>query len=356
VLLLQSDRYPNARELAAHCEVCRRTIYRDLEMLVEAGIPIRFRADRQGYHLAPGSFLPPTGLEESEVLAIQVMARRWEGGDALGLLRPALSGAVKLVQALPPDRRDHLLAAADLFREGAGVGTTDSPARREIYDTVLAALTRQKQIRLWYQERGGREEESTKFATYRALLSDRTWYLVGRSSRLRRVIVIGVPWIIRAALTDEGYEVPPRFCLDRFLGRAWGVDRGPIRYKVWLRFAPAAATAVRDTVWHPSQRCFAMADGSIDVYFLVDGLEEILGWVLRFGDEVEVLGPEELRERLLAVATELARRYGTRTAAFGPGREAVASGVEPAAGQDRVVDSSRSPIRMSDTLRASTGA
>src|SRR6266481_1883992 len=77
ILMLQSERHPNARELAEWCEVSRRTVYRDLEMLAAAGIPIRFRRERQGYQLAKGFFLPPTFVEETEALALLALSRQW---------------------------------------------------------------------------------------------------------------------------------------------------------------------------------------------------------------------------------------------------------------------------------------
>src|SRR5690349_14951068 len=101
IMAIQSDRFPNARELAERCEVSRRTIYRDLDTLAAAGIPVRYRPDRQGYQLARGCSLPLPSLDEKEALALLIMARQWKGGAGLDLLRHARDGAVKLVQALP---------------------------------------------------------------------------------------------------------------------------------------------------------------------------------------------------------------------------------------------------------------
>jgi predicted DNA-binding transcriptional regulator YafY len=53
LLTLLSDRHPNARELSDECEVSRRTIYRDLQSLILAGVPIEFRSELGGYRVAP---------------------------------------------------------------------------------------------------------------------------------------------------------------------------------------------------------------------------------------------------------------------------------------------------------------
>src|SRR6476469_8275915 len=98
VTLLQSERYPNARELAGRCEVSRRTVHRDLDVLERAGVPVRYRPERGGYEIARGFFLPPTGVGEDEALALLVLARQCQAGDGLDLLKHAWGGALKLVQ------------------------------------------------------------------------------------------------------------------------------------------------------------------------------------------------------------------------------------------------------------------
>jgi predicted DNA-binding transcriptional regulator YafY len=310
VLILQAKSYPNARELAERCEVSRRTIYRDLELLSEARVPVRFRQDRQGYELAKGFFLPPLNLEENEALALLILARQWKGGDGLGLLRHGWDGAVKLVQALPQEVRERVVRATEPFQPDAK--PPDIPAfRKMIHETILGALTKQLQLRLWYRDIETQAEDCTKLSIYRLVLHETLWYVVGRSSLHRRIEVIGVPWVHRAMLTDDPYTIPPRFNLERFLGMSWGVQRPQVRHQVWLRFAPTAAPRALEMSWNRGLRRTLLDDGRIDLQFVVDGLDELLRWVIGFGDEVEVLAPSELRHRLHEVAERLAERYAT---------------------------------------------
>jgi predicted DNA-binding transcriptional regulator YafY len=310
LLMLQSERFPNARELATQCEVSRRTIYRDVELLVEAGVPVHYRREQQGYQLAKGFFLPPTSLDETEALALLVLTRQWKGSDGLGLLRNARAGALKLVQALPTEARDRVLAAAEPFRSDAAPASDAMPGeRQEIHNTILASITQSRQLRVWYTDSSSRARECTKFSPYRLLLHDRHWFLVGRSTLHRRIEVIGVPRVRKLVLTDDRYEIPPRFNLERFLAQAWGVHRNPVRYRIWLRFSEHVAPELIDTVWHRSQKTSILADGRVDLHFVIDGIDEILRWVLGFGDQVEVLAPSELRARLFEVSLGVARRH-----------------------------------------------
>ena len=75
LMILQSERFPNARRLAEACEVSRRTVYRDLAILEAAGIEVLYQPERQGYQLARNCWLQPTQLEDHEALAILIMSR-----------------------------------------------------------------------------------------------------------------------------------------------------------------------------------------------------------------------------------------------------------------------------------------
>ena len=308
ILILQSKKFPNARELSELCEVSRRTVYRDIEVLIEAGVPVRFRHERQGYELTKGFFLPPLGMEPGEAFSLLVLARTSARGGGLNLAKLAWTGASKLVEALPAEIREYALSTAEAFVDEAVV-TVAMPDREAIHDAIVDALSSQRQLRLRYAERKSLSEACTKFALYRVVMRGEIWFLVGRSSLHRRIEVIGIPWVREAVVTDEPYVIPQRFNLKRFLGLAWGVDHSPIRYRVWLRFSAKVAPEV---VFGTFRRDFSqhdVGDGRIDLQFSVDGIEELARWVLSFGDEVEVLAPPELRDRIFEIAVNLSRMH-----------------------------------------------
>jgi predicted DNA-binding transcriptional regulator YafY len=308
IAAIQSGRFPNARTLAERCEVSRRTIYRDLETLAAAGIPVRYRPDRQGYHFARGYSFPLPGLDEKEALALLTMARQWKGGAGFDLIRHARDGAVKLIQALSAEARNRVLTQAEPIPDESSL-TTLPRERALVYDAILDALTRRLQLRTWYREDacGSLTLETTKLSVYRLVLARGTWFVVGRSTFHRQVCAFRIPWIEQVQPTNDPYTIPPRFNLERFLGMAWGMERGKDRHEVWLRFSSRAAPAIRETVWHRSQQLTELPDRRTDLHLVIDGLDEILGWVLSFGDQVEVLAPQELRRRVAAAATRVAR-------------------------------------------------
>jgi predicted DNA-binding transcriptional regulator YafY len=217
IVLLQTERCPNARRLAEICEVSRRTIYRDLTTLANAGINVVYRPDRQGYELARHLFLQPPRMEDREVLALLVLCRQWGPGDDLGLYQHANRAVDKLVQSLPEEIRMRVRAAAEVLAD-APERPGATPQRIEIDEQILIALDRRRQIRLWIIE-DACNVQTTKLAIYRLTRLQEAWFLVGRSTHHCGVIVVPLARIERVELTADPYAIPPRFNLERFLAR-----------------------------------------------------------------------------------------------------------------------------------------
>jgi len=78
-------------------------------------------------------------------------------------------------------------------------------------------------------------------------------------------------------------------------------------YNVKLRFLPKVAENVAEVRWHNTQKVTHNGDGSVIVEFRVDGLGEITWWILGYGDQVQVLHPKRLRQKIIETAKNVAK-------------------------------------------------
>jgi proteasome accessory factor B len=113
----------------------------------------------------------------------------------------------------------------------------------------------------------------------------------------------------RCQLTDRPYEIPRSFSLDKHLGNAWRMIRGSQTYDVELWFDPQFAENVEDTRWHKTQKIVWQDDQSILFRCRVDGLDEIVWWVLGMGPHCIVKKPRELADRVKELAEQIVKRY-----------------------------------------------
>jgi predicted DNA-binding transcriptional regulator YafY len=94
-----------------------------------------------------------------------------------------------------------------------------------------------------------------------------------------------------------------------------------------LRFAPDAARWVRAEVWHPRQQSADLVDGRYELRLPYAESLELEMDILRHGEQVEVVGPPELRARIAQRLQAAARAYAAvPTAALGPAGDPAAAG------------------------------
>ncbi|MGH8922808.1 MAG: helix-turn-helix transcriptional regulator, partial [Actinomycetes bacterium] len=115
LLLLQTRQQLTARELATELEVSLRTIYRDVESLSAAGVPVYAEHGRAGgYRLVAGYRTSLTGLTDHETAALFMVGMPGPAA-ALGLAGEASAAELKLLAALAPDQRERAGRLRDRF-------------------------------------------------------------------------------------------------------------------------------------------------------------------------------------------------------------------------------------------------
>ena len=307
VMILQSERFPNARRLAEICGVSRRTIYRDLTTLETAGLSILYVPERQGYQLGKDCLLQPPQLDEHEALALLVASHFASIPDPFGSLLPVRKALTKVFQSLPASLRNHLANGGELITATAPVSEAPKE-RRAIHQAILNALLHRQRLRLWYREGGQGPSATTDFGLYRLARLEGQWALVGHSSAHDDVRLYWLPWLERAEATGEAYAIPPRFQLERFLAKQQP-NRRDRATEVHLRFSAKLAAVVRDMPERSGQKKRPGPDGTLELVLNVERFDEIVHWVLSFGDQVEIIEPEELRKAVCDWAAQIIRRH-----------------------------------------------
>jgi predicted DNA-binding transcriptional regulator YafY len=296
LLLLQLRGQLTAAELAGHFEVSVRTIHRDVEALVAAGVPVEaVRGPAGGYRLAGGYRTRLTGLTADEAEALFVAPAP---AAELGLGGLLTNARLKVLSALPPELQERASRAERFFH-------LDTRGWFKAEDTVphlptIAAATWQGR-RLAARYREGRRVVQRTLDPLGLVLKGGAWYLVARRSAGMRVYRVSRFASVR--VREDRFERPADFDLASYWdewSRAFETGRPRIEVKVRaselvLRFLP------RDTRGE---------NGTFVVGF--ENLEEAFRELLRFGPDVEVLEPVELRERVAATAAEVASLYDVR--------------------------------------------
>jgi predicted DNA-binding transcriptional regulator YafY len=307
--LLQAGRGQNVESLALECHVSRRTIFRDLDLLRQSGIPLAFDQQQQHYRIPGACLLPPTNFTSEEALSLVVLCHELGNGSSLPFLGPARSAAIKLESSLPTRLREQLHDVVSTIRIHAPP-TNPLEGCKPIYEQLLDAIVHRRDVRIRYESLQEQKEIVTRLSPYRVFFSRRSWYVVGRSSLHRAKRTFHLGRILSATTLDDRFQMPRGFSIDRYLGNAWHMIPEKGRDSdVVVRFSQLVARNVAEVNWHKTQRLEWRDDGSLDFHVTVSGLNEISWWILGYGDQAEVMQPPELRQRIADRARRMAAIY-----------------------------------------------
>ena len=295
--LIQSRGRYSAREIAAEIECSERTVYRDLQVLLMAGVPYYFSEEKNTYRVRPGWQFPVLNLTPDELLG-QAMAGAICKAPGLDVSQGAGAATIKLAARSSEETARILTDAAQLVAV-LDLKLADHSRHHAILKTIQWALLERKQLAGHYHSPYQDKPVTLTLDPYRLCLVHQAWYLIAKPTSADDPRTYRVMRFKSLRMLDTPATVPADFDLPSYFGNAWGVFRGKETHDIEVQFTKDAAAIVRETKWHPTQKAKERPDGTVTLSFRVDGLEEIVWWVLGWSGRVKVLKPEKLREMVL---------------------------------------------------------
>ncbi|MFI8103689.1 helix-turn-helix transcriptional regulator [Streptomyces sp. NPDC086023] len=321
ILLLQTRGRLTADELAAELEVSPRTVYRDIEALHAAGVPLYGDPGHHGgYRLLDGYRTRLTGLNTPEAQSL-FLAGLPGAASALGLGASLASTELKLRAALPPGLRaeaDRMRARFHLDAPGWYAEDDDLRHLPEVADAVWAGRTLRVRYRRWKEP----TDVDRVLDPYGLVLKAGRWYLVAAPGpRTYRV-----DQLLSVTVTGDAFEIPAGFDLAAHWGAAQRDFHARLRQgEATVRLAPGAAARLTGTAARAAAETgVPEADGWTRAVLPTESPEQALAAFLALGPAVEVLGPPELRAALREAARATAALYE------GPAAEAATAGAPTA--------------------------
>ncbi len=311
ITLIQGCPNLNARRLAAQCETTERNIYRDLEMLQGAGVPVSFDKDCEGYAIRRDFFLRPVDLTLEEAMALVMLADRVGAEEQIPHVAQAARAAEKLRAVLP--RPIGEMINEIMPRMVLSLAQASDEPTSDVYGVMRDAIIHRRAVECGYESpsrKADAEADVFRFDPYALYFGQRAWYVVGFHHVRHEVRTLKLSRFTCCRSMHQPYAIPDNFSLDRHFGQAWRMMPSGTTHRILLHFAPTVAETVADTHWHDSQTVEWLADGSIQMGFEIDGLEEIVWWILSYGPHCRVIEPAALAQRVCDLQKSAAAQYG----------------------------------------------
>jgi predicted DNA-binding transcriptional regulator YafY len=304
VLELQGKGRQRAEDLAATFETSKRTIYRDIMALGQAGVPL-ISIPGRGYSLMKGYFLPPLSFSTEEatmlLLGSDFMAQNFDAQ-----YRAAAQSATRKIEGVLPEKlRDEVRYLQSSIRFVA-TGTTGNFSEPEMLRQLRRAIIDRTTVRFCYHTRyasSGQSEQLTREADpYGLVHLHNNWHLVAYCHLRQDIRTFRLDRMDNLELLSQTFSRP----VDFEMKERKSEDKGSIVVRAifdrevmrWVRESRSYYTTSEEEI----------PEGLL-VTLKIRQENEILQWLLSWGSHVRVLEPESLRQRLVEEAQAMLRNH-----------------------------------------------
>ncbi len=300
-------------------EAGKRTVYRDLDALNDAGFPLFPKGDAEDTNATKWVLERLTKVNEHFVLSSRELLALYL---ARGLLIPLkdtpfyadLDSIFKKIEGrIGTKSQDYFneLNSEFQFEPGPRWGLGIDP---DLLETVRACCAEKQLLEVTYASANGGDKRPRRLGPQFLYFAKGSLYLVAEDMEKSGVKVFSVPRMTEAKMLDEEYEGEPVDPQTYFQG-TFGVFKAGPPVKVTIHFSPLIAPFVRERRWHETQGVVALADGSIQLGIEVAVTPELVQWVLGFGENATVMEPMELRHKVIESAGKVLEKYKLSKAA-----------------------------------------
>jgi len=305
--LLAEHRVVPFEILQSALEVSRATLKRDLLYLRDRlNAPIVWDRKAGGYRYtgqsepgharAGGQFdLPGLWFNAQEIHALLTMQHLLASLDKGGLLGPHVQPLMARLNGLMGTADD---SAEEVRKRVRIIGVAARQMDLSQFERVGSALLRRKRLLITYHARGSNTVSEREVSPQRLVHYRENWYLDAWCHLRKDLRNFSVDAIERVEILEKPARSLVDKTLNKVLGAGYGIFSGTQVQWARLRFSPERARWVGSEQWHPKQKGHLEQDGAYLLELPYSDDRELIMDILKYGPDCEVLGPEELRQRV----------------------------------------------------------
>lgn len=307
LMILCSSKNVKARDIASKIEISLRQVYRDINCLRFANIPIY--ADKNGYNIVDDFFMPKINFTISEALTLMFLINSLKLQKGTPYMQCLDMAADKILNVLPKSLQNMITGLC--LDQGIDFGLQAKINYKEIEDMfhqIYVAYMEKRSIQISYYNIDRKEINIRKIDPYGFKFYFSVWYLIGYCHLRKSVRTFRVDRIRKMEMTDENFQVRPDFTMEDFFSGSWGIVKGK-KAKVKLVFDKKISDFISEIKWHPSQKFSDGDQESLVAEYEVMGLDEIERWILSLGSHVKVLEPLQLKKKIIKSILAMKNNY-----------------------------------------------
>ena len=288
----------SAADIQAELEISPATFKRDIAKLRDQlHLPLVFDRELGGYRMEHGhtyTELPGLWFSHDELLAlltIQQLLSQLEPRVLAPILKPIQGRLTQLMS-------ERGLAHQDVAKKILMLPATKRTLPPKLFEAVAAATMVGKRIQIVHRNRHTTTTAEREVSPLRLVHYRDNWYLDAWCHLRGDLRSFAVDAIDQLTTLDIPAETVPQDVIDASMGAGYGIFSGGDTTWAVLKFSPKRSQWVEREIWHPHQKTQIDADGSLVLSLPYSDDRELVGDIMRFGPEVEVLAPQALKVKV----------------------------------------------------------
>ncbi|MBN2213093.1 MAG: YafY family transcriptional regulator [Bacteroidales bacterium] len=309
LIMLQTKRIIKAEEIARRFEISKRTVYRDIRALEEAGVPIGAEAGI-GYYLTEGYHLPPVMFTKSEASSMLTAEKLVEKFTDQSIEKNFKSALDKIKSVLPLSEKDFL----EVLTPHIAILQHDTASGFDFPNNFLSdiqqSLATKKVLKIDYYAlysdavTEGRLIEPTGICYYGF-----AWHLIGYCRLREDYRDFRIDRIKNLTLTDEKFSSEKRMSLHEFLQ---GLYQSSNLEPVVVRFEKSIISFVEKPKYYYGYVDQKDLGNQVEMYFMTDSMEYMARWIIMHGSKADIVSPEKLKDVVRDLVKDLNMHYSRR--------------------------------------------
>lgn len=311
--LLKNSRYPQSKQqLMTGLECSEASIERYLAELRDTySLDVEYQREYKGYilkHDPENDIELPSHLfttdEINAILLIEQIINDLEPGFLEADTQVVKQHLAKIRQKFSGDKKleNNRIRMINIGKRQGNI--------KNLSQTTQAVL-KGKQITIHYDSRSDQQAKSTarKLSPQRLTHYRDNWYLDAWCHQKEALRTFALERITALTMHKTEGKTLSTILLDQYYMPTFGIFGGKVRHIAILKFTPHRSQWVAEETWHPDQKGCWLEDGSYQLEIPYGSDLELIGDILKYGDQVEVIEPQQLRDKIIQQINKLTKIY-----------------------------------------------
>ena len=299
--LLHSRRVVSTDTFLSELEISLATFKRDLAYMKNTlNAPIEWDSYERGYKFAkqgvgPKFELPGMWFSQEETTALVTMQHLLSSLDQGGLIGPHIAPLMTRIDAILGSGET---SSKELRKRIKLISLGSRKSSSQFFADIGNALLKRERIEILFYTKDRDQEETRVISPQRLIHYRENWYLDAYCHKRQALRSFSLDGIRSVVMTNEKCKDVPDSDMNDHFTKSYGIFSGGADKTAKLKFSPKAARWVSGESWHPDQRSHFEKDGSYILEFEYSQDPELIMDILKHGEDVEVLSPNDLKKKV----------------------------------------------------------